>query len=143
MCVVAGLMVSWCAPNGSKNKLYSFSRRILLVQDGPDHAIAAKEEARNGTLGPLWGHFGGTLGSLWIYDGDLRSLWDHCGIIVESLWVYEGTFSKTLISRTYFNDFIKGMSEFGIDLGLLWDVFWHMRVTLGSFWGNFGVILGI
>ena len=64
-------------------------------------------------------------------------------MIVDSLWVYEGTFSKTIISRTYFNDFIKGMSEFGIDLGLLWDVFWHMRVTLGPFWGYFGSTLGI
>ena len=41
-------------------------------------------------------HFGATLGSLWVYDGDLKSLWDHCGIIVESLWVYEDTFSKNL-----------------------------------------------
>ena len=46
------------------------------------------------TLGSLWGHFGVTLGSLWVYDGDLRSLWDHSGTIVESLWVYEDTVSK-------------------------------------------------
>ena len=87
---------------------------------------------------------GATRGPLRVYDGDFRSPWDHCGMIVDSLWVYEGTFSKTLISRTYFNDFIKGMSEFGIDLGLLWDFFWHMRVTLdpflGSLWGHFGHI---
>ena len=53
ICVVAGLMVSWSAPNGSQNKLYSFPRRILLVQDGPDDAIAANNSAKNGTLGSL------------------------------------------------------------------------------------------
>ena len=89
-------------------------------------------------MGLFWGPFGATLGSLWIYDGDLRSLWDHCGIIVESLWVYERTFSKNTHSPTSFNDFIKSMSGFGIDLGLLWDFFWHMRVTLGSFWVTLG-----
>ena len=52
-------------------------------------------------------------------------------------------FQKTLISPTDFNDFIKLWDEFGVDLGLLWDVFWHMRVTLGPFWGHFGVTLGI
>ena len=52
-------------------------------------------------------------------------------------------FQKTLISPTAFDDFIKLWGEFGVDLGLLWDVFWHMRVTLDPFWGHFGVILGI
>ena len=51
-------------------------------------------------------------------------------------------FPKTFIFRTDFNDFIKLWGELGVDLGLLWDVFWHMRVTLGPFWGHFGVILG-
>ena len=52
-------------------------------------------------------------------------------------------FQKTLISPTDFNDFIKLWGEFAGDLGLLWDVFWHMSVTLGAFWGHFGVTLGI
>ena len=115
----------------------------MLVQGGLGDANRTNNPAARGTFGSLWDHFGATLGSLWVYDGDLRSLWDHCGIIVESLWVYEDTFQKTLIFPTYFNDFIKGMSEFGIDLGLLWDVLWHTRVTLGPFWGHFGVTLGI
>ena len=51
-------------------------------------------------------------------------------------------FQETLIFRTDFNDFTKLWGEFGEDLRLLWDVFWHMRVTLGPFWGHFGVILG-
>ena len=52
-------------------------------------------------------------------------------------------FQKTIISPTGFNDFIKLWGEFGVDLGLLWDVFWHMSVTVGPFWGHFGVTLGI
>ena len=46
------------------------------------------------TFGSLWGHFGATLGPLWLYGGDFGSLWDHYVMIVESLWVYEGLFSK-------------------------------------------------
>ena len=52
-------------------------------------------------------HFGVILGSLWVYDGDLKSLWDHCGIIVESLWVYEGTFSKNNYFPTHFHNLLK------------------------------------
>ena len=47
-------------------------------------------------LEALWGHFGSTLGSLWVYSNDSVSLYDHFGIIVESLWVYEGRFSKNI-----------------------------------------------
>ena len=32
-------------------------------------------------------HFGGTLGSLWVYSGDFGSFYDYFGIIVELLWV--------------------------------------------------------
>ena len=46
------------------------------------------------TLGSLWGHFGATLGPLWVYGGGFGLLWDHYVMIVESLWVYEGPFSK-------------------------------------------------
>ena len=74
---------------------------------------------------------------------DFGSLDGHFAIIVDSPWVYEGPLSKNIHSPTYFNDFIKGTGEFGVDLGLLWDVFWHMRVTLGPFWGHFGITLGI
>ena len=52
-------------------------------------------------------------------------------------------FQETHIFRTDFNDFIKLSGGFGVDLGVLWDVFWHMRVTLGPFWDHFGVTLGI
>ena len=48
------------------------------------------------TLGSLWGHFGATLGPLWVYGGGFGLLWDHYGMIVESLWVYEGPFSKNI-----------------------------------------------
>ena len=41
-------------PNGSINKLYSFLRRILLVQDGPEDARAANYRASRATFG----HFG-------------------------------------------------------------------------------------
>ena len=85
---------------------------------------------------PLWG-------SLWVYGGDFSSLWDHYGMIVESLGVYEGPFSKNTHFPTDFDDFIKLWGEFGVDLGLLWNAFWHMTVTLDPFWGHFGVILGI
>ena len=47
-------------------------------------------------------------------------------------------FQKTLIFPTDFNDFIKVLVEFWVDLGLLWDHFWHMRVTLDPFWVHFG-----
>ena len=62
---------------------------------------------------------------------------------MESLWVYEGPFSKTLISPIDLNHFIKLRSEFGVDFVLLWGHFWHMKVTLGPFWGHFGATLGV
>ena len=48
MCIVAGLMVSLSVPNGSINRIYPFLQRILLVQDGPEYAKAAKSAAENG-----------------------------------------------------------------------------------------------
>ena len=62
---------------------------------------------------------------------------------MEALWVYEGPFSKTLILPIDFNHFIKLRSEFRVDFVLLWDNFWHMKVTLGPLWGHFGATLGI
>ena len=82
-------------------------------------------------LGALWRHVGANLGSLRVSVGDIGSCEDDFGIIVESLWVYEGPFSKKIISHTDFNDFIKLLGEVLVDLGLLWDHFWHMKVTLG------------
>ena len=52
-------------------------------------------------------------------------------MIVESPWVKEVRFQKTFIFPTDFNDFIKLLDEMLVDLGLLWDHFWHMKVTLG------------
>ena len=48
MRVVAGVMVSLSALRGPINRKSTFLRRILLVQDGPDDARAAKDSARNG-----------------------------------------------------------------------------------------------
>ena len=62
-----------------------------------------------------------------------QSLWSHFGYM-------KVRFQKTLIFRTDCTDFIKLWGGLGVDLGLLWDVFWHMRVTLGPFWGHFGHI---
>ena len=53
MRVVAGLMVSLSAPRGPINRKYTFLRRILLVQDGPEDARAAKETAKHGMFGSL------------------------------------------------------------------------------------------
>ena len=66
----------------------------------------------------------------------MGSLWSHFGYM-------KVHFQKTLISPTDFNDFIKLGCELEVALGLLWDLFWHMRVTLDPFWGHFGAILGI
>ena len=72
------------------------------------------------------------MGSVWVSVGDFGSLDGHFTIIVESLWVYKGPFSKnTYFTPTDFNDFIKLLGESLVDLGLLWDHFWHMKVTLG------------
>ena len=83
------------------------------------------------TLGSLWGQVWVSLGSVWVSVGDFGSLDGHFAITVDSLWVYDGPLSKTLIFPTYFNDFIKLFGGLWVDLGLLWDRFWHMRVTLG------------
>ena len=53
MRVVAGLMVSLSAPRGPINRKYTFLRRILLVQDGPEDAKAAKSSPRRVILGSL------------------------------------------------------------------------------------------
>ena len=64
-------------------------------------------------------------------------------MIVDHFGYMKVRFQKTFIFLTSFNDFIKLWGELGVDLGLLWDVFWHMRVTLGPFWGHFGAAVGI
>ena len=51
-------------------------------------------------------------------------------------------FQKTIISPTYLNDFIELFGGLWVDLGLIWDRFWHMEVYLGPLWGHFGVTLG-
>ena len=51
-------------------------------------------------LGPLWGHFGVTVGSglgqFGVSLGDFGSLDGHFAIIVDSLWIYEGPLSKNI-----------------------------------------------
>ena len=74
------------------------------------------------TEGSLWGQFGYlcvTLGHLMVTS---QSLWKHLGYI-------KVVFKKHPFSLIDFNDFIKVLGENSIDLGLLWDLFWHMRVT--------------
>ena len=88
-------------------------------------SFLAYEGAFGAILEALWGHFGRTLGSLWVYSNDSVSLYDHFGIIVESLWVYEGRFSKNINFRIGFNESIKHWGR------------------LGSVWGRFGATFGI
>ena len=65
-------------------------------------------------------------GLAWVTLGSLWSLWGTLG----PLLAYEGDFGATLGSlRRHF--------------GLLWDHFWHMKVTLEPLWGHFGVIFGV
>ena len=40
----------------------------------------------------LWGHFGGTLGSLLAYEGDFGTLWGQFGSALESLWTARADF---------------------------------------------------
>ena len=71
-----------------------------------------------------------TEGSLWGQFGYLCVTLGHLMVTSQSLWrVYKGRFQKTLIFPTDFNDFIKLLGENSIDLGLLWELFCHMRVT--------------
>ena len=49
---------------------------------------------------------------------------------------------KTLIFPTYCNDFIELFGGLWVDLRLLWDRFWHMKVNLGPLWSHFGGTLG-
>ena len=48
------------------------------------------------TLGPFWGHFGISLGSVWVSVRDFGSVDGYYAMIVESLWVYEGPFSENI-----------------------------------------------
>ena len=75
--------------------------------------------------GQFLGHFGATLGSLWVYSGDFVLLSDCFGIIVASLWVYLGRLKKSFIFPIDLNDFMEN---------------W---VALGSLWGRFGATFGI
>ena len=93
----------------------------------------AKGDRFGVTLVPLWGHFGYMVVALGHFGITVGSLWNHCGYM-------KVHFQKTLISPTDFNDFIKLWCELEVDLGLLWDLLWHMRVTLDPFWGHFGHI---
>ena len=95
------------------------------------------------TFGALWGQVRVSLGSVWVSVGDFGSLDGHFAIIVDSPLVYEGPLSKNIHFPTYFNDFIKLFGGLWVDLGLLWDRFWHMKVNLGPLWGHFGATLGI
>ena len=72
------------------------------------------------TLGPLWDHFGVSLGSVSVSVGDFGSLDGHFTIIVDSPLVYEGPLSNNIHFPTYFNDFIKLFGgRFGVALGSL------------------------
>ena len=96
MCIVAGLMVSLSAPNGSINKIYSFLQRISLVKDDTSTPGKVCNYPSRTTLGSLWGQFGVNFGSVWVSVGDFGSLDGHFTIMVESLWVYESPFLKNI-----------------------------------------------
>ena len=76
MCVVAGLMVSLSAPNGSINREYTFLRMTLLVHEGPGDA-----KNTNSYL---------ALESFWAYEGDFQGEfgaalvphWEHFGFAI-------------------------------------------------------------
>ena len=59
-------------------------------------SFLAYEGAFGAALEAFWRHFGGTLGSPWVYSNDSVSLYDHFGIIVEAFWMCEGRFSKNI-----------------------------------------------
>ena len=61
----------------------------------------------------------------------------HLMVTLQSLWIHFG-YMKVL-----FDDFIKLFGGLWVDLGLIWDRFWHMKVNLGPLWGHFGATLGI
>ena len=75
---------------------------------------------------PLLGHFGATLGSLWVYSGDFGSLYDYFGIIVE-----------------LFLDVIR--SDFKTHSFPKWIlmILYNSRVTSGLLGSHFGTIFGI
>ena len=104
MCVVAGLMVSWSAPNGSISRKYTFLQRFLLVEEATGNLRPLRktnDPARGGrfgvTLVPLWGHFGYMVVTLCHFGITVGSLWSHFGYM-------KVHFQKTHISPTDFND---------------------------------------
>ena len=80
-------------------------------------------------------HFGVTLESLWGQFGYLWVTWGHLMVTSQSLWSHFGCikvrFQKTLIFPTDLDGFIKLVGEVWVGLGLLWDHFWRMKMTLG------------
>ena len=104
------------------------------------------------TLGPLFGHFGitlgspgVTLGSLWCYFG---SLWSHSGVILANLSVYVGSF------YLYEGDIGSLWNHIGAIFGV-WKqvckktsffqwilmILWSTGTGSGSLWGHTGITL--
>ena len=84
MCGLGGAENRKCARHCSQKQIFEASKkqRVMwarLQSSGPDR---------------LWGHFGVTLGSVWVSAGDFGSGDGNFAMIVEALWVYEGAFSK-------------------------------------------------
>ena len=77
-----------------KQEIHIFATFFACQRSLEDPRSAKKWPSRRSILA-YEGHFGATLGSLWVYGGDFSSLRDHYGMVVESLWVYEGPFSKS------------------------------------------------
>ena len=155
MCIVAGLMVSLSAPNGSIKKKYTYLRRILLVQEATRTPGKVCSPPGRSTLGPLWDQFGVTLGSVWVSVGDFGSLDGHFAMIVESLWsaFKKHAFSLQILMILYssgvncgslwvtFGSLLAYESDFGATLGSLRHHLWHAKMTLGSLWNHFSYMM--
>ena len=101
-----------------------------------------------GSLLTYEGDFGLTLGSVWGQFWCMRVTLNHFGITLEELFAPDGDLVETLGSSCGQDWHLRAA------LGALWRRVWVTLValaayggdfgaTLGSFWGQFGVSLGI
>ena len=83
-------------PKGAhKQEIHIFVGDFAYQRSHEDAKRACNPAGRTARRSFL-GHFGVSLGSVWVSVGDVGSLDGHFAIIVESLWVREGPFSKNI-----------------------------------------------